>query len=63
MDSTTTTEATSKSPELLNEVYKSLQGVIAKINGINLGDKTILRIHFTNYFCNLCLLMPLLDSL
>ena len=53
MDSTTTTEATSKSPELLNEVYKSLQGVIAKINGINLGDKTILRIHFTNYFCNL----------
>ena len=48
-DSTATIEATSKSPGLLDELYNSLQGVIAKINGINLGDKTILRLHFTNY--------------
>ena len=50
-----------KSPGLLDEVFNSLQRVIGKFHGINLGnniinhginlgDNIILRIHSKNYF-------------
>ena len=61
--STPTEGTVSKFPGLLDDVFNSLQGVMGKIHGINLGnniinhginlgDNIILRIHFKNYSYN-----------
>ena len=50
--------AATKSPGLLDEIQNSLQGVMGKIHGINLGDNTILRLHSKNYIFTI----PILSS-